>query len=173
MALRVCAYSTQGDIFIFVAWSPVAGPVAGSLGYGVRSLQILSLCGRWLNHRHHSNAIGPPRRADQNTTHGPRRGIVYKYWPLDREGQPFSQVRHISPDGEILLLIVTMEQIQVLRSLTRRLTAFPLALATAGAFLKQTSVDCTAYLQRYEEVWQITRTPVSQPPECPTRTRAK
>ncbi len=54
--------------------------------------------------------------------------------------------------------------------MARRLDGLPLALATAGAFLKQTPVDCTTYLQRYEEVWQVSQTRVSQLPEYPSRT---
>jgi hypothetical protein len=56
------------------------------------------------------------------------------------------------------------------RSLACRLNGFPLALTTADAFLKQTPVDYTTYLQRYEETWQVTRTLISQLPEYPSRT---
>ena len=56
------------------------------------------------------------------------------------------------------------------RPLAHRLNGFPLALATAGAFLKQTPVDCTTYLQQYEEVWQVSRRRVSQLPEYSSRT---
>ncbi|KAJ5947785.1 Disease resistance protein [Penicillium verhagenii] len=38
--------------------------------------------------------------------------------------------------------------------LARKLDGFPLALATAGAYLEQVSISCTEYLQLYRESWQ-------------------
>jgi len=56
------------------------------------------------------------------------------------------------------------------RALASRLNGFPLALATAGAFLRQTPIDCATYLQRYEECWQVAHAPVNQLPEYRNRT---
>jgi hypothetical protein len=54
--------------------------------------------------------------------------------------------------------------------LARRLDGFPLALATAGAFLKQSSVSFSKYLQQYEAKWQVTPEPAHELPDYRTRT---
>ena len=56
------------------------------------------------------------------------------------------------------------------RQLARRLDGFPLALATAGAFLKQSSFSFSKYLQQYEAKWQVTAGPVHELPDYRTRT---
>ena len=54
--------------------------------------------------------------------------------------------------------------------MARRLDGFPLALATAGAFLKQSSVNFSKYLQQYEAKWQVTPGPAHELPDYRTRT---
>jgi tetratricopeptide (TPR) repeat protein len=46
---------------------------------------------------------------------------------------------------------------------------FPLALATAGAFLKESSVSCSEYLQQYETKWEVVPND-EELPDYPTRT---
>ncbi|KAJ5118395.1 Disease resistance protein [Penicillium atrosanguineum] len=47
-----------------------------------------------------------------------------------------------------------LKQDPVAADLARQLDGLPLALATAGAYLEQTSISCTEYLQLYRESWQ-------------------
>ena len=54
--------------------------------------------------------------------------------------------------------------------MARRLDGFPLALATAGAFLKQSSINFSKYLQQYEAKWQVTPGPAHELPDYRTRT---
>jgi hypothetical protein len=56
------------------------------------------------------------------------------------------------------------------RQLARRLDGLPLALATAGTFLRQSSVSFSKYLQQYEDKWQVTPEPAHELPDYPTRT---
>jgi tetratricopeptide (TPR) repeat protein len=91
----------------------------------------------------------------------------YRFWPLDQVDHPSIPVRYINLHDDCF---AEYKIDPGSRSLARRLDGYPLALATAGAFLRQSAVDCTTYLQRYEEVWQVSRTRVSQLPEYPHRT---
>jgi tetratricopeptide (TPR) repeat protein len=50
-----------------------------------------------------------------------------------------------------------------------RLNGHPLALATAGAFLKQSAVSFADYLQQYEAKWQVIDS-MDELPDYPTRT---
>jgi tetratricopeptide (TPR) repeat protein len=53
--------------------------------------------------------------------------------------------------------------------LAQRLDGFPLALATAGAFLKESSLSCSEYLQQYEINWEVVPND-EELPDYPTRT---
>ena len=55
------------------------------------------------------------------------------------------------------------------RQLAVRLDGHPLALATAGAFLKQSAVSFAEYLQQYEAKWQVIDS-MDELPDYPTRT---
>jgi tetratricopeptide (TPR) repeat protein len=50
-----------------------------------------------------------------------------------------------------------------------RLDGHPLALATAGAFLKQSAVSFAEYLQQYDAKWQVVDS-IDELPDYPTRT---
>ena len=45
-----------------------------------------------------------------------------------------------------------------------------MALATAGAFLKESSISCSEYLQQYEAKWEVVLDDKEELPDYPTRT---
>jgi tetratricopeptide (TPR) repeat protein len=55
------------------------------------------------------------------------------------------------------------------RKLAERLDGHPLALATAGAFLKESSVSFAEYLQQYEAKWKVIDS-IEKLPDYPART---
>ena len=55
------------------------------------------------------------------------------------------------------------------RTLAERLDGHPLALATAGAFLSQSSLSFTRYLHRYEAQWKVVDS-IRELPDYPSRT---
>jgi hypothetical protein len=55
------------------------------------------------------------------------------------------------------------------RELVKRLDGHPLALATAGAFLSQSSVSFAKYLQQYEAKWKVIDNP-TELSDYPSRT---
>lgn len=73
----------------------------------------------------------------------------------------FCQVRHAGTDSRIASLILLNEYEYSINlyidadavKLAERLDGFPLALAIAGAYLKQTAISFSDYLHLYETSW--------------------